>query len=63
MTTWHKEILAKTARMIEGLDIPTKIGVHGSNIHSFGHNPATIGLVEIFDKSDAMDAARMLRKA
>jgi radical SAM superfamily enzyme YgiQ (UPF0313 family) len=55
------EIVEQTARIIRGLDIETRIGVFGKDVHSFGYNPIPIGSHEINSGSDARRAASILR--
>ncbi len=55
------EIVEQTARMIEGLKIRTTVGVHGDDIHTFGHNPVAIGTNKIEGGIDAGRVAHMLR--
>lgn len=56
------EITEQTARMIEQLDIETTVGVHGSDVHTFGKNPTSLGAVKISDKYDARALANKLRE-
>jgi hypothetical protein len=55
------EIVEQTARIIEGLNLKTTIGVHGNDVHKFGYNPIAIGATEISGHSDAKHLAFTLR--
>lgn len=57
------EIAEQTAQMIERLDFHTRIGVHGDDVHTFGHNPFPIGVAEISDRYDAKAVAAQIRMA
>lgn len=55
------ETVEQTARMIERLRVPMTVGVHGDQIHRFGHNPVEMGSVKILDNFDARMLANSLR--
>jgi formylmethanofuran dehydrogenase subunit A len=57
-----QEITEQTARMVEGLDFRTSIGLHGDDIHTFGHNPTVIGAANISDNDDSIKVADRIRR-
>jgi len=56
------EMAEQTARIVELLNFPTSVGVHGDQVHTFGHNPVTIGVAKIEDGYGARRVARQIRQ-
>lgn len=57
-----KEITEQTAQIIERLRIATTtVGIHGDDVHTFGHNPKSIGAHKIGSQAEQNAIAQLLR--
>lgn len=55
------EITLQTASIIERIEVHTTVGIHGDDVHTFGHNPNAFGAVEVEGPREASRLARRIR--
>lgn len=57
------ETIEQMAQIIERLDLRTRIGIHGDDVHQkFCINPVTIGSKQVYDRSDCRQIAKYIRR-
>lgn len=56
-----EEVVEQTAQMIEKLNVKTKIGIHGKDVHLCGENPVSIGNQDIKSLDDLNRVVYLLR--
>lgn len=58
------EIALQTAEIIEGISYPTRIGVYGSDVHTFGENPVSFpSSYQVYNHEQAGALALQIRSA